>query len=239
MDTSMSESHVTGAVSRRRSVRGFTLIELLVVIAIIALLVSILLPSLKTAMELATQTTCAGKQRLLYMATMYYLEDHGDNLFTGYLDGAPWGFSSAIGRWWHPLRLGHYTDEHDFHLRDPSHHTGWWLYSDEAPMWFCDVYAIPPTVPRDYPTFSMNRQIGGRALADLPDATRVPLYACNATWLMCTDLMYWNNFLANAHRDGTIFMFADGHAQWIANLGGWSGYRYDPAFPEPANGTYW
>jgi prepilin-type N-terminal cleavage/methylation domain-containing protein/prepilin-type processing-associated H-X9-DG protein len=52
--------------------RGFTLIELLVVIAIIALLVSILLPSLKQAKDLAKAVICATNQRNLHMGLNQY-----------------------------------------------------------------------------------------------------------------------------------------------------------------------
>ncbi|MDY6914113.1 MAG: type II secretion system protein [Planctomycetota bacterium] len=57
---------------------GFTLIELLVVIAIISLLVSILLPSLSTAKELAYRVVCGSNVRHSVMASLMYGNDHDD-----------------------------------------------------------------------------------------------------------------------------------------------------------------
>ena len=56
--------------------KAFTLIELLVVIAIIALLVSILLPSLKTAKELARQVVCLSNNKQVGVLFAYYAEDN-------------------------------------------------------------------------------------------------------------------------------------------------------------------
>mgnify|MGYP005860664733 FL=1 len=54
---------------------GFTLIELLVVVAIIAILISLLLPSLKGARETASRLQCATKQRFLVTALVQYSDD--------------------------------------------------------------------------------------------------------------------------------------------------------------------
>ena len=61
--------------------RGFTLIELLVVIAIISLLVSILLPSLQQAKELAKLVTCQSNLRHIGLGFHMYLTEHGQRFY--------------------------------------------------------------------------------------------------------------------------------------------------------------
>ena len=61
-------------MSRKPNRRGFTLIELLVVVAIIALLISILLPSLARAREMARRTVCASNMGSFGRAALTYAE---------------------------------------------------------------------------------------------------------------------------------------------------------------------
>jgi prepilin-type processing-associated H-X9-DG protein len=71
-------------VSRRKG-GAFTLVELLVVVGIIALLVTILMPSLGRARELARRTVCKTNLHGLGRAWRIYFADN-DNGFPGVLD---------------------------------------------------------------------------------------------------------------------------------------------------------
>jgi prepilin-type N-terminal cleavage/methylation domain-containing protein len=105
--------------AKRRKARGFTLIELLVVIAIIALLVALLMPVVRRAMELGNRVVCSGKMGVIGKACILYAADNdgwpprecyiyspwwsGHHEYPTYQgDAAPyWGGTPCHSAWWY------------------------------------------------------------------------------------------------------------------------------------------
>ena len=79
--------------------RGFTLVELLVVIAIIALLLSILMPSLSKARSITKRLVCAHNLKQIDLAMRLYL-DGNDDTYPCAQDPLPNGYWLWMGRGW-------------------------------------------------------------------------------------------------------------------------------------------
>ncbi len=106
--------------TNKRFSAGFTLIELLVVVAIIAVLVSILLPAMGKAREMARETQCKAHLKQIGIGCMQYLMDNNDTF--------PY-FDDWSGRYWNLLArymgaetnsLGYISNEEEIVQTCPS-----------------------------------------------------------------------------------------------------------------------
>ncbi len=89
--------------------RGFTLIELLVVIAIIALLVSILLPSLQRAKSLAKTASCLSNMRNIGTGLAMYVTEFNGIIPPGQ-EKTPDNRFEGVNAWWLLAEMGMVAD---------------------------------------------------------------------------------------------------------------------------------
>ncbi len=151
--------------------RGFTLIELLVVVAIIALLISILLPSLAKAREQAKKVKCMSNLKQVGTAMLQYFTDNGE-WFPFEKRACP----HPNVPWMHGFYYGGHPGRHVAQPGDPTY---WWGYTDtfyrDTPRgrafnryMYVDLpdYDVPPSSPlydgvRNLPLFRCPSDTGG------------------------------------------------------------------------------
>ncbi len=126
---------------RRKRKTGFTLIELLVVISIIAILISILLPALAKARELANRAVCMANIRGIIQSMITYSQSNNGTFPATYPGYGPYYENSPAASYYGPGQQ--YT---------PQEAVVNWYYGNNwadpgACMWILVLqgYATPPT----------------------------------------------------------------------------------------------
>ena len=115
---------------------AFTLIELLVVISIIALLLAILMPSLKKAREQGKTVVCKSNLRQIGIAYTAYVLDN-DNKFP---------MITAYGKWWSSVAPGYIYSQPPFIVDNTNpDNDSLGKYVGSPKVWWC------PSFPKNYP----------------------------------------------------------------------------------------
>ena len=183
--------------------QGFTLIELLVVIAIISLLVSVLLPSLNKAKELAKRAVCSVNLKNIGMGMYLYAEDENGGFVTHkwcvpalFADGH-YGFYGPASYWDAGyVEAGSLFCPHDEEVGPP---VGW----------------LPGYTPRVFLRYGFDgwwdpwTLFNPLTMDEIPNPHGTIGFSDQIT-----------EVAKNFHETGWNAVFIDGHAEWIEDVGG-------------------
>ena len=168
----MKRNHRKNQPTESGKIRAFTLIELLVVVAIIALLISILLPSLSRARESAKAVVCMSGTRQVLLSLRMYQDDYNGSLPGNLWSEAAW-YVTKKDLWFYklvPMYLGNedalicpsdpFATEYDFEaeFRGQRHMSGRvpscgygmnYLLRHFAEPFSFNIEVYPPTRPAE------------------------------------------------------------------------------------------
>lgn len=239
--------------------QGFTLIELLVVIATIGILAAILFPVFARARENARRTSCLSNLKQIGLGMMQYTQDYDEYYPLAWL-GAPANYS--------PLPIGMRKTNYFLNAYTvfTDRTTVTWMDIIYPYTKSIAVYECPSknTTSIRIPSYGYNSAISnwqatkffggtGRNPISVSSVTRsaevIMLSDCNTQWSVDfgpSNYKAWpdssvadERTRVKLHFEGDNFVFADGHAKWMATKavqaqirGG--GGNCDPAAANPA-----
>lgn len=234
--------------SNRRDSLGFTLIELLVVIAIIAILASLILPSLASAKEKARRLQCLNSTKQFGLAVMMYGHDNRDKVPQHTKSGqwlwdCPRRSIDALTNYG-PKALTFYCPSVRASVKYPDPTVAWWDYSNDQRIigygWLgvrlTSGGAIDPTMLD--PTYMLPGKLFINKLTGNTNAAEAELIVDALVSVAGTkdflkpnsgltqDGKHHNPHMMKVYPGGGNAFFLDGHAAWrrFEKLK----FRYDP-----------
>jgi prepilin-type N-terminal cleavage/methylation domain-containing protein/prepilin-type processing-associated H-X9-DG protein len=193
--------------------RAFTLVELLVVIGIVALLMALLLTTLRSMRERAQRATCLSNLRQLHLSFHLYALDHRQRVPLGYRKACQFNsmlFSATADRF---VLFGHLYQRNL--LTQPG---AYFCPTEGNPRFQFDTSDNPWPMLNVVPTRNVQLGYSMRPEVEIPDVfdadTRLPRLTDFRSRAILADLTAARVRVDTRHRTGINALFGDGSASW-------------------------